>query len=295
MRSTHRHGAAFGLSVALHAVALLGLPALAWWAAMRAPIAQDERRERTARAQRARNDGVHLMRMTLLAPVKPSEFQPAPRSPSPALAPPVEARVELKPAPSEPARPVAEARAAAPPLPKPLPSVAARLASAPVELKPLPRAAVERPASTSSVALASRSAPTVRPAPLGVTYAGREPDELAMSRAEDSLISDGDGFDAHDDSVDERPAPDRSRLVQERIARVARLVSPSVVLRAHAEGAARVALSVNRLGYVQALRLMQSSGSSLLDAEVESTVHFAEPFPLWEGWITVTVDYQRRE
>lgn len=153
-------------------------------------------------------------------------------------------------------------------------------------------ARAERQARAAALARPERPAPLVASR---AAFASSSSLETDLRRAEESSLPEGDGLGATAPTLEAGGNFDPSRLVQERIAWVARLLSPALVRRAQAEGAARVALSVNRLGYIQAMRVVQSTGSPLLDAELEPTVHFAEPFPLWEGWLTVTVDYQRRE
>ncbi len=113
---------------------------------------------------------------------------------------------------------------------------------------------------------------------------------------EASELPVGDGLESLEDRVEAGGADsDPLRLVQERIAWVAHLVSPSATRRARTEGSARVDLRVGANGYVRAVRVVKSTGSPALDAEIESTVHFAEPFPQWNGWLTVTVEYLRAQ
>ncbi|MHB8877137.1 MAG: energy transducer TonB [Myxococcaceae bacterium] len=150
----------------------------------------------------------------------------------------------------------------------------------------------ERTLSPGAASPGAEAAPAKAAASLA---SAREARAAPAAPAEESELPPGEGLGEAAERAAAGGGYDPALLVQERIDFIARLLSPSVVRRAGTEGTALVSLSVNRLGYVQGIRVLHSTGSALLDGEVESTVHFAEPFPLWEGWLTVTVEYQRRE
>ena len=169
-------------------------------------------------------------------------------------------------------------------------------------VQPAARESLASPAEHSALAVlasAARAASAAVAPPLpefpSLASAAKAALEAEKRKVEASPLPEGDGLGARGGGRESGGGYDPARLVQERIAWVARLLSPSVVRRAHSAGAARVAVAVNGLGYVRGMRVLQSTGSQVLDAELESTVHFAEPFPLWDGWLTFTVDYQRRD
>ena len=81
-------------------------------------------------------------------------------------------------------------------------------------------------------------------------------------------------------------------LVQERIAWVAALLSPSLVHGAGGRSArAEVRLSVDTRGYLREALLSLPTGVVALDRNVEAVLRLAEPYPVFDGYLTVKVPF----
>lgn len=98
---------------------------------------------------------------------------------------------------------------------------------------------------------------------------------------------------AEDGPAEVKPGPDVQQLVQARVDWVARILAPSIIRLIGREGTATLQLAVDDRGYVSEFRFDTPSGSARMDDEVELNLHFAEPFPTWQGWLPVTVRYRR--
>ncbi|MBS1149962.1 MAG: TonB terminal [Myxococcaceae bacterium] len=100
-------------------------------------------------------------------------------------------------------------------------------------------------------------------------------------------------------SVAERPSagartplgPTLAERVQERAAWVTALVSPQLVRSAGTSGDATVRVAVDRDGYLRDFHLQTTTGDALLDHHVEEVLRLAEPYPPFEGYLTLTLPF----
>jgi TonB family protein len=83
-------------------------------------------------------------------------------------------------------------------------------------------------------------------------------------------------------------------LAQDRVDHVVSLVGPSIAKRAGRGGTGKVDFRVDEGGYVREVVIRRSTGAELLDREIESTLHLAEPFAATPGWISVVVRFEER-
>ncbi|HEY8209906.1 MAG TPA: TonB family protein [Myxococcaceae bacterium] len=81
-------------------------------------------------------------------------------------------------------------------------------------------------------------------------------------------------------------------LAQGRVDYVISLVGPSAIRRAGRGGTGRVDFRVDELGYVREVAIRKSTGTNVLDREIEAALHLAEPYAATSGWISVVVRFE---
>jgi TonB family protein len=83
----------------------------------------------------------------------------------------------------------------------------------------------------------------------------------------------------------------RVELIQARINAVTPLVHSTAEGCRDRSGEVRVRFRVQPDGYSAARRILRSSGNPCLDAQVETIIHLAEPYPYVADWVPVTVKF----
>jgi TonB family protein len=81
-------------------------------------------------------------------------------------------------------------------------------------------------------------------------------------------------------------------LAQGRVDYVIGLVGPSAIRKAGRGGTGKVDFRVDERGYVREVAIRRSTGTDVLDREIESTLHLAEPYAATSGWISVVVRFE---
>jgi TonB family protein len=80
-------------------------------------------------------------------------------------------------------------------------------------------------------------------------------------------------------------------IIQARIDAVTPVVHATAEGCRRVQGQVRLAFTLHPSGYSDRQRVMRSSGNPCLDAQIESILHLAEPYPYVAGWIPVTVRF----
>lgn len=152
--------------------------------------------------------------------------------------------------------------------------------------------ALER--SEQGAHLSERSTLSVAaPEPALVGESGGEVREAAPQAGRIVIAPEGDGSGDDLGAASIMGNADLRRLVQERVNHVVGLLASSVTARAGSGGVAIVRLRVDERGYLRAVRLERSTGSELLDRELEPVLRLAEPYPGVGGWLRVAIAFER--
>jgi hypothetical protein len=105
--------------------------------------------------------------------------------------------------------------------------------------------------------------------------------------AGDFLSSDAAGAAAGGDT---RP---RLQIIQARIDEITPLIHHTTRGCELATGLLRIRFTMGPAGYTHQVRVVSSSGNPCLDSQIATILHLAEPYPYLEGWIPVTMKFQR--
>ena len=81
-------------------------------------------------------------------------------------------------------------------------------------------------------------------------------------------------------------------IIQRRIDAISPLVHRTTIGCRALGGQARVRFLMNDQGYPLGYQILDSSGSPCLDAEIDTVLHLAEPYPRVAGWIPVRVTFR---
>jgi len=101
---------------------------------------------------------------------------------------------------------------------------------------------------------------------------------------------DGSGYDAVKGASQ---APDILALIRQKILRAKKY--PLMAQRRGTEGLVTLKFKLNKSGRLQSVAVIGSSGSSLLDEEAVATIKRAEPYPFYEGNITLGLKFDLRD
>ncbi|MBW2704095.1 MAG: hypothetical protein JRF33_25025 [Deltaproteobacteria bacterium] len=81
-------------------------------------------------------------------------------------------------------------------------------------------------------------------------------------------------------------------IIQRRIDAISPLVHRTAIGCRALGGQARIRFLMNAQGYPLGYQVLDSSGSPCLDAEIDTVLHMAEPYPRVAGWIPVRVTFR---
>jgi hypothetical protein len=145
-------------------------------------------------------------------------------------------------------------------------------------------------ATEGTLARAGHAVTGMRPALAGWAPPVREPDidEEVSDRRIRVVASDTSDSDELEWGGDTRPLIE---IIQARIDRMTPLMHRTAKRCRYESGLVRVKFLLDSRGYPCGHRIIRSSGSACLDAEVDTVLHMAEPYPYVAGWIPVTVKF----
>jgi outer membrane biosynthesis protein TonB len=298
-RRRRRELGSLGLSLAIHAAALLG--ASVAWVASRPPPAPEP---------------VQLALVELPPPPAPVAGQPEPGSPRPGRAA-ERASPGAAPEPEQPAataeqrRPPRRARPAAPRGPSVEARVRIRRQRPPAAGRPAPAPALVArwsPAAERAVdaARARDAQPPAAAAPVRSAAAERPAGSDSAARAPDPPPAALPFHRHHHGAAGPQRAPaieppaerggsrrERIAIIQARIDRVTPLVHCTDRDRKcrQRSGLARIRFLLDRRGYPRGYQVLDSAGAPCLDRQIDTVLHLAEPYPYVAGWIPVRVRF----
>jgi TonB family protein len=84
---------------------------------------------------------------------------------------------------------------------------------------------------------------------------------------------------------------DALALIRRRLEAMVPFCYPSEANRRGLKGTALLRFQLDSLGYPFVMQLVTSSGHAVLDDQLETLLHLAEPYPMVEGWVVVPVTF----
>ncbi len=81
-------------------------------------------------------------------------------------------------------------------------------------------------------------------------------------------------------------------IIQRRIDAISPLIHRTTTGCRAMGGQARVRFLMNAHGYPLGYQVLDSTGSPCLDAEIDTVLHMAEPYPRVAGWVPVRVTFR---